>query len=79
VVIPHPDTRNVLLPSGTESPTRMFGRHLDRRRLDVVLSQLLVVALELEELPKAGYVHEQPVEADGLRLSRVATAEELPR
>jgi hypothetical protein len=35
--------------------------------------------VELEELEQAGYVLEQPVEADGLRLSRVVTAGEPSR
>jgi hypothetical protein len=43
-----------------------------------VLAQLLDAAAELEELAQAGYVLERPVEADGLLLSRVATAGEIP-
>jgi hypothetical protein len=44
--------------------------------LEAVLAPLLDVCVELEELSAAGYVLEQPVEADGLRLGRVATAGE---
>ena len=39
--------------------------------LEVVLAQLIDVAIELEELSAAGYVLERPVEADGLVLSRL--------
>jgi hypothetical protein len=42
--------------------------------LDIVLAQLLDVALELEQLAQAGYVLDRPVEADGLGLRRVAAA-----
>jgi hypothetical protein len=60
-------------------PFRAGKRHgAGAGSLSVVLSQLLDAAVELEELAQAGYVLEQPVEADGLRLSRVATAEEIP-
>ncbi|HKD33447.1 MAG TPA: hypothetical protein VKB73_08260 [Gaiellaceae bacterium] len=38
--------------------------------LEVVLAQLIDVAIEIEELSAAGYVLERPVEADGLVLSR---------
>ncbi len=47
--------------------------------VDVVLAQLLDAALELEELAAAGYTLDRPVEADGMRLSRVATTGEIPR
>ena len=40
----------------------------------MVLAHLLDAMLELEELARAGYVLERPVEADGLRLSRVVRA-----
>jgi hypothetical protein len=37
--------------------------------IEVVLAQLLDVAVEIEELALVGYVLEAPVEADGLRMT----------
>lgn len=42
--------------------------------LEAVLAQLLDAAVELEELAQAGYILEQPVEADGLLLSQNGSA-----
>jgi len=39
--------------------------------IGLVVSQLVDLAAELEELSAAGYVLERPVEADGLVLSRL--------